>query len=67
MLCHVRVCQRCETLYCIINKGSKAILSGVCGFTQHCIQSNVTHVRGFEGVLYSVHSGLLPLPGGKTI
>ena len=32
-------------------------------FTQHCIQSNtthVTHVRGVEGVLYSVYSGLLP-------
>ena len=32
-------------------------------FTQHCIQSNathVTHVRGVEGVLYSVCSGLLP-------
>ena len=36
-------------------------------FTQHCIQSTVTHVRGVEGVLYSVYSGLLPLPGGKAI
>ena len=36
-------------------------------FTKHCIQSNVTHVRGVEGVLYSVCSGLLPLPGGKAI
>ena len=26
-------------------------------FTQHCIQSNVTHVRGVKGVLYSVYSG----------
>ena len=36
-------------------------------FTQHCIQSNVTHVthfRGVKGVLYSVYSGLSPLPGG---
>ena len=36
-------------------------------FTQHCIQSNLTHVRGVKGVLYSVYSGLLPLPGGKAI
>ena len=36
-------------------------------FTQHCIQSTVTHVGGVEGVLYSVYSGLLPLPGGKAI
>ena len=33
-------------------------------FTQHCIQSTVTHVGD---VLYSVYSGLLPLPGGKAI
>ena len=36
-------------------------------FTQHCIQSNVTHVRGVKGVLYSIYSGLSPLPGGKAI
>ena len=39
-------------------------------FTQHCIQSNVTHVtqvRRVEGVLHSVYSGLLTLPGGKFI
>ena len=39
-------------------------------FTQHCIQSNVTHVTqvgGVKGVLYSVYSGLSPLPGGKAI
>ena len=36
-------------------------------FTQHCIQCTVTHVRGVEGVLYSVYSGLSPLPGGKAI
>ena len=36
-------------------------------FTQHCIQSTVTHVRGVEGVLYSVYSDLAPLPGGKAI
>ena len=35
-------------------------------FTQHCIQSNVTHVRGVEGVLYAVYSGLSHLPGGKA-
>ena len=36
-------------------------------FTQHCIQSNVTHVKGVEGVkyhvLYSVYRGLSPLQG----
>ena len=36
-------------------------------FTQHCIQSNVTHVGGVKAVLYSVYSGLSPLPGGKVI
>ena len=36
-------------------------------FTQHCIQSTVTHVRGVKGILYSVYSGLSPLPGGKAI
>ena len=36
-------------------------------FTQHCIQSTVTHVRGIKGVLYFVYSGLSPLPGGKAI
>ena len=36
-------------------------------FTQHFIQSNVTHVRGVKDVLYSVYSGLSPLPGGKAI
>ena len=36
-------------------------------FTQHCIQSTVTHVGGVEGVLYSVYSGLSPLPVGKAI
>ena len=30
------------------------VKSGVCGITQHCIQSNVTHVGGVKGVLYSV-------------
>ena len=36
-------------------------------FTQHYIQSNVTHVGVVEGVLYSVYSGLSPLSGGKVI
>ena len=47
-------CRWCETLYCIINKGSKAIYVVFVVFTQHCIQSNVTHlthVRGVECVL----------------
>ena len=30
-------------------------------FTQHCIQSTLTHVGGVEGVLYSAYSGLLSL------
>ena len=34
-------------------------------FTQHCIQSNVTHVGGVKVLSYSVYSGLLPLPGGR--
>ena len=36
-------------------------------FSHHCIQSTVTHVGGVEGVLYSVYSGLSPLPEGKAI
>ena len=36
-------------------------------FTQHWIQSNVIHVGGVKGVLYSVSSGLSPMPGGKAI
>ena len=36
-------------------------------FTQHCIQINVTRVAEVKGVLYSVYSGLSPLPGGKAI
>ena len=36
-------------------------------FTQHCIQSTVTHIGGVKGVLYSIYSGLSPLPGGKAI
>ena len=34
-------------------------------FMQHCIQSNVAHVRGVEGVLY-IQWPLTP-PGGKAI
>ena len=41
------------------------VKSGVCGFMQHCIQSNVAHVRGVEGVLY-IQWPLTP-PGGKAI
>ena len=39
-------------------------------FTQHCIQSTVTHfthVEGVEDTMYSVYSGLSPLPGEKAI
>ena len=36
-------------------------------FRQHYIQCTVTHFGGVKGVLYSVYSGLLPLPGGKAI
>ena len=38
-------------------------------FTQHCIQSNVTHIThvgGVKGVLYSVYKSLSSLPGGKV-
>ena len=38
--------------------------------TQHCIQSNVIHVTqvgGVKGLLYSIYSGVSPLPGGKAI
>ena len=42
--------------YCTINKRSKGLLevSKVVSvaFTQHCVKSNVTHVRGVEGVKY---------------
>ena len=37
---------------------------------QHCIQSTVTHFTHVEGVkddMYSIYSGLSPLPGGKAI
>ena len=37
----------------------------VAAFMQHCIQINVTHVRGVKGVLY-VQWSLIP-PGGKAI
>ena len=40
--------------YCTINKRSKGmseVLKVVfVAFMQHCIQSNVTHVRGVKGV-----------------
>ena len=42
--------------YCTINKRSKGILEVskvvFLAFTQHCIQSNVTHVGGVKGVKY---------------
>ena len=71
--------------YCTINKRSKGMLEVskvvFVAFTQHCIQSNVTHV-GVEGAkyfteqniknampevlkVYSIYSGLSPLLGGK--
>ena len=36
----------------------EGVESGVCGFTQHCIQSTVTHVGGVKGycTLYTVAS-----------
>ena len=49
----------------LIKEVSKVV---IVAFTQHCIQSNVTHVtqvRGVEGVLYSMYSGLSPLQGGR--
>ena len=35
-------------------------------FTQHCIQSTVTHVRGVEGYC-TLYTGPLAPPGGKAI
>ena len=35
-------------------------------FTQHCIQSTVTHVRGVEGYC-TLYTGPLTPPGGKAI
>ena len=58
-------CQRCEILYCKIKRLCMSEESKVVfvAFTQHCIQSTVTHVGGVEGcTLYTV-----PLPGGKAI
>ena len=65
-------CRRCETLYCNTNKGSKAMYvggveSGVCGFyttlhTEYCYSC-----RRCQSLLYSVYSGLSPLPRGKAI
>ena len=48
-------------------KTSKMVFAA---FTQHCIQSTVTHfthVEGVEDTMYCVYSGLSPLPGGKAI
>ena len=50
-----------------MSKTSKMVFAA---FTQHCIQSTVTHfthVKGVEDTMYSVYSGLSPLPGGKAI
>ena len=63
--CEFRRCQRCQILYCTMNKGSKAMYvegveSDFCSFMQHCIQSNGTHVRGVESVLYSVYMAPCP-------
>ena len=65
-------CQGCETLYCNTNKGSKTMCvggveSGVCGFyttlhTEYCYSC-----QRCQRLLYSVYSGLSPLPGGKAI
>ena len=50
-----------------MSKMSKMVFAA---FMQHCIQSTVTHfthVEGAKDTMYSVYSGLLPLPGGKAI
>ena len=41
-------CRRCEILYCKIKRLCMSEVSKVVfvAFTQHCIQSTVTHVRG---------------------
>ena len=46
----------------------RGVKSGICSFhTTLYTEVSVTHVGGVKGVLYSVYSGLLPLPGGKAI
>ena len=52
-------CRRCEILYCKIKSLCMSEVSKVVfvAFTQHCIQSTVTHVGGVEGcTLYTVAS-----------
>ena len=54
-----RRCRRCEILYCKIKRLCMSEVSKVVfvAFTQHCIQSTVTHVRCVEGcTLYTVAS-----------
>ena len=54
-----RRCWRCEILYCKIKRLCMSEVSKVVfvAFTQHCIQSTVTHVRGVKGcTLYTVAS-----------
>ena len=40
--------------------------SGICGFTQHCIHSTVTHVKGVKGYC-TLYTGPLAPPGIKAI
>ena len=67
-------CRRCETLYSNTNKRSKGYVCQRCrkwclwllhntAYRVLLLMSDVSKVT----VLYSVYSGLLPLPGGKAI
>ena len=52
-------CRRCEILYCMIKRLCMSEVSKVVfvAFTQHCIQSTVTHVGGVKGcTLYTMAS-----------
>ena len=52
-------CRRCEIMYCKIKRLCMSEVSKVVfvAFTQHCIQSTVTHVRGVKGcTLYTMAS-----------
>ena len=54
-----RRCRRCEILYCKIKRLCMSEVSKVVfvAFTQHCIQSTVTHIGGVKGcTLYTVVS-----------
>ena len=55
-------CIKCYVMLCMLKTSKMVFVT----FMQHCIQSNVTHVKGVKYyVMYSVYRGLLPLQGGR--